>query len=426
MLLVTSIMNNGNETDLINQRNAVNSWLSLGFRVISTNTAEEIASLEHTFSDIAFVELERTGLEQYGKPVPYISDMLEILHENSWDEEEICGIINSDIYLKNIESAQEIEDLFAEVPSRLVCLHRYDIDTIEDMDGEYYFSGIDAFFLKRKHLPLSADEGFTLGRPEWDHWMVYTALKHDLNIVEVKNALAFHVRHKQRWKASESNAMGSSVHQDNRGEEYYYKTNLALQDMDNRILLRHTEGEECVWDNQSQIYVEEDLNEMAAIEMQRHETEAVRFPLGIGYYKEGKFYRVCVAHRNEYWQNEILVSKRGAVAANVPKAGEVMGYVDFMRTELSEHLGRFYIYSAGRAGKAMLDGLLYHGLRPLGMVDRDENLQGTQYLGTPIYSPRVFKQRDDYDTVLIISNLYIDEIYEELSQLVPKERLVII
>lgn len=426
MLLVTSIMNNGNEIDLINQRNAVNSWLSLGFRVISTNTAEEIVSLESAFSNISFVELKRTGLERYGKSVPYISDMLGILHEKSCDNEEICGIINSDIYLKNIESAQEIEDLFAEEPSRLVCLHRYDIDTIEDMDGEYYFSGIDVFFLKRKNLPLFADEGFALGRPEWDHWMVYTALKHDLNIVEVKNALAFHVRHKQRWKASESNAMGSSVHRDNRGEEYYYKTNLALQDMENRILLRHIEGAECVWDNQPKIYVEKDISEIADIEMKRHQREAVRFPLGIGYYKEDKFYRVCVAHRNEYWPNEILVSKRGAVDANAPKAGEVMGYIDFMQTELSKHLGRFYIYSAGRAGKAMLDGLLYHGLRPLGMIDRDQNLQGTQYLGTPIYSPEVFKQREGYDTVLIISNLYIDEIYEELSQLVPKERLIII
>lgn len=427
MLLVTSIMVNGNETDLMNQRNAVDTWIALGFEVISTNTAEEISVLENTFSDITFVELERTGLEQYGKPVPYISDMLKALYAHITDDEGICGIINSDIYLRNIENLQEIENLFADGRSRLVCVHRYDIEDKEELDGTYYFSGIDVFLLKRRDLSLFADEGFALGRPEWDHWMVYTACMHQMQIMEVKNAIAFHVRHKQRWLSSESNAMGSSGSQDGRGENYYYKTNTVLSDIANRVLLRHEDVASCVWNKCPEIYVEKDLAEMAAIEMRRHHTDAIRFPLGIGYYKGDKFYRVCVAHENVHWQNEILVSKsKSYVTTDVPRAGEPMGYMDFMQTELSQRLGRFYVYPAGRAGKAMVDGLLHHKLYPLGMVDRDENLQGTTYLDIPIYGPEVFRQREEYDTVLIISNLYVDEIYRKLQEIVPEDRLVII
>lgn len=420
-------MNNGIEEDLRNQRNAICTWLALGIQVLSVNTVEEIYTLKGEFPEIKFIELERTGMKKYGKPVPYIFDMLEVLYENSITDEEICGIINSDIYLKNIEDTRIIENLFLENENRLVGLHRYDIEKSEDLDGQYYFSGIDVFFLKRKYLKSFCDEGFALGRPEWDHWMVYTAEKNDLIYTEIKNALAFHVKHKQRWKPSESNALGTTVQAQNNGEKYYCTTNQVLQDTARRMVLPcGGEVADCIWENFPELYVEPDMCEVADIEMKRHCTDAIRFPLGIGYYRDNRFYRVCALHTDAYWKKELLVNRVGAKQNEVPLVGEIMGYIDFMRTELPKKLGRFYLYSAGRAGKAMLDGLLYHGLRPLGFVDRDKNIQGTSYLDVPIFGLDVLEKKQEYDHVLLISNLYIDEIYRNLSKIVPGERLIMI
>ena len=48
-----------------------------------------------------------------------------------------------------------------------------------------------------------------LGRPEWDHWFVLEASRAGITAREIKNKMAFHIRHKQRWTASESNKMAT-------------------------------------------------------------------------------------------------------------------------------------------------------------------------------------------------------------------------
>ena len=77
--------------------------------------------------------------------------MLQILSDNACEEKELCGIVNSDIFLKNI-LAEEIQEQFVEDENKVLIMHRYDIDDENDIAGEYYFSGIDAFFFQNNYI----------------------------------------------------------------------------------------------------------------------------------------------------------------------------------------------------------------------------------------------------------------------------------
>lgn len=428
MLIITSVMNNGNPDDLLNQQMAVKSWIRTGFRVLSVNTKEEIAASCGFFSEVEFVEPSRTGLKQYGKPIPYIYDMLKILEEKSGQADEICGIINSDIILRGL-TASGLQRLLEEQGECILCLHRYDIDTSEDMDGTYYFSGIDAFFMRRKSIRIFEISDCALSKPEWDHWIVYSAVKNKLQVKEIKNALAFHIRHRQRWTPMESNAIGSTGKGDSLGEEYYDVTNQVLENLDNQILLEDGSSpvEFMTIGNGADIYTDRDLYRLAQIEMERHDTKAVTFPVGIGYYKGNQFCRICASHgRFRRGRNGILVCKPGADTEKTAHLGEIAAYLDFPRIMSKEQLGRFYIYPAGRAGRLMLECCQWNDRRPLGFVDKDPRLQGTTYKGAAVYGPEVLLRTEEYEKILIVSNLYIEEIYEELKEIVPEEKLIVI
>ena len=425
MLLITSMMNNGKKADILNQQEAVRTWKDMGFRVLSANIKEEIYTLKKDFQDIEFVELKRSGKERYGKPIPFIFDMFRILEQYA-KESELCGIINSDIYLRNLES-EDLEDALKGSTEKILCAHRYDILEKDDMDGEYYFSGIDAFFMRKETLRIFEDSACALSKPEWDHWVVYHALLNHIKVFEIKNAVAFHVKHEQRWTPFESNSIGRSGKKDVYGEEYYDLTNQALADIEGRILLKRDVPEELLVTEQERpyFYFEEDALRLAGMEMNRHQADAVKCPLGVGYFRGKDFKRICALH-GDLAEKEICIYKHGAEKGKTANIGEIAVYVDFMQTKEAKSLRRFYVYSAGRAGKLMIDCLLWNHIMPLGFIDKDSNLCGTTYKGVPVFGLEALGNTKDYDKILIVSNLYVEEIYQELSRLVEKENLLVV
>ena len=91
-LIATSI----SPDNIENQRNAVTSWLKLGYHVVSVNSQEEINVLQKDFRDIGFERVTRTGAAITGKPLIFLDDILTMLSRDGGD---IVGIINSDIIL---------------------------------------------------------------------------------------------------------------------------------------------------------------------------------------------------------------------------------------------------------------------------------------------------------------------------------------
>lgn len=429
MLIATSLMYSKDNLEIEKQKKAMQTWKDIGFRVISSNVIEEIEVLREVFPDVFFVELKRSGKELTGKPFPFIYDMLQALKGNTQKEDDICGIVNSDIFLKNI-SAEEIQAYFRVSDNRVLIMHRYDIDEEEDTKGEYYFSGIDVFFFERKYISIFPDKGFMLGRPEWDHWFLYEADNAGMQILEIKNKLAFHIKHRQRWTASESNQMASKqknqVKKQSFDEEYYYRTNELMANLQNRILLGSPEGipsetvikQDGFWDDGNR-------ENLMRWEKESFSIEDVPESIGVLYFKDNRPFRLCALHR-QVKENVDGTFSLGEILENERDKGNILKYIDFKDFDFVKSLGKVYVYPAGRAARLLIDCLDAYHIPVLGMVDRDESLWGKTYMGKEIFGLSVLDDAFSYDHVIIASNLYVKEIYEGLSKSIDSDKLIVL
>lgn len=428
MLVVTSLMYSENIEELEKQKKAIRTWSDIGFNVISCNVQEEIDQLRVYYPDLSFHELKRSGKEITGKPFPFIYDMLQILEKNSI-EDEICGIINSDIFLKGID-IREIENHFIYNDNSILIFHRYDINTDNDIDGEYYFSGIDVFFFLKKIISIFPDKKFMLGRPEWDHWFLYEAEKNGIKILEWKNKVAFHIKHVQRWTAKDSTTM--VVKQKNVrdnisfDEEYYYKTNTIMSDLSNRIL--KNEGkffDSIAVEKRGNYYVDVDRDKLLEWEKRTYHYDRINEATGVLYFKDRKAYRICILHRKEKINENGTFSLAEIHESERPK-GNILKYIDFKKFDFVKELGRTYLYPAGRASRLLADCLKTYEIPILGFIDRDISLRGKKFLEKEIFDLSALEKEDEYDHIIIISNLYVKEIYNQMCKIVDKKKLIVL
>ena len=418
MLIATSLMYSQDEYEMQKQLKSIQTWKNIGFEVISCNVAEEIILLKPLFRQITFVELARSGKEQTGKPFPYIYDILQALKQNTYNSNEICGIINSDIFLKHLPR-EALQSYFYSTPDTVLILHRYDIENELDTEGEYYFSGIDVFL----------DRGFMLGRPEWDHWFLGEAVKAGMKVREIKNKLVFHIKHKQRWTPSESNKMASKSRKKNicLSEKYYFETNEIMADLSNRIFLKSN-----VLTNRNELLIRngcfyDDIERQNILQWERevYEREEDVESVGLVYFKDSKAYRICALHREivSNDQNKVIL---GNMFPQERSKGSILRYVDFQQLDFVKNLGRVYIYPAGRAARLLLDCMDTYHIPVLGLVDRDRSLWNTECQGHRINSLEALLNGDTFDHVLIATNLYVKEIYQSLKEIVDEEKLIVI
>lgn len=426
MLIATSLMYSDDTYEIEKQKKAMQTWEDIGFEVISCNVEEEITKLKPVFTDVRFVELTRSGKEQTGKPFPFIFDILQALKRNTVDDGELCGIVNSDIFLLNV-TMSDMEAFFKEKPDTVLIMHRYDIDDEKDTKGEYYFSGIDAFFFQRQYIDVFPDKSFMLGRPEWDHWFLYEADKAGMHVLEVKNKVAFHIKHKQRWTAKESTGMvvkkDTLKKSTSFDEAYYHDTNVLLSDLSHRRVLGTLPQKGEFLATADGYYDDIDREDMLQWEKDCYgeSFESV----GVLFFKENKPYRVCALHR------KVEAVENGAFALgeffeNEKAKGNILRYIDFKSFDFAKKLGRVYVYPAGRAARLLVDCLQEYGIEVLGMVDKDSALWGKSYLGNQIFDLSVLDHKNSYDSVLVASNLYVREIYEELKQRVDDNKLIVL
>ena len=428
MLIATSLMCSIDPYEIEKQKRAMDTWKNMGFRVISCNVEEEIEVLIEYFPKVCFVKLPRSGKEIIGKPLPFIYDILRALEQNIAEAGEICGIVNSDILVKNLPKEALKEYLLKKKESILI-LHRYDVADEEDVEGEYYFSGIDAFFFSSDFLSVFPDKGFMLGRPEWDHWFLHEAVKAGMQIREIKNKVAFHIRHKQRWTASDSNkAVNTRAKKElQSGEEYYYETNEIMADLSQQIVLQ----DNCLQEREDAVvpvkcmYHDIDREELLGWEQDKYCRGKQVESVGLLYFKNQKAYRICALHRETLSQIHGKVSL-GDIFENERDKGAILRYVDFKDLDFVKDLGRVYIYPAGRAARLLLDCMNTYHIPVLGMIDRDVSLQGTMCQGHKILEPEILENKEDYDHVLIATNLYVREIYESLKKITDADKLIVL
>lgn len=427
MLIATSLIYSSDEYEINKQRKAMQTWRNIGFDIISCNVKEEINKLIDIFPEVRFEELKRSGKEETGKPFPFIYDMLRVLQTNC--QNDVCAIVNSDIFIKNL-NGNILKSFFSSHKDTMLILHRYDIDDEKDERGEYYFSGIDVFFFLCHFLPDIPDKGYMLGRPEWDHWFVYEATRAGIEVKEIKNKMAFHIKHKQRWTASDSNKMIknqiSKFNEYNIDEEYYFKTNELMADLSKRIYYDDNFfGEKESVRKHQGYYCDINRDELLKWERNKLQESNGEESVGILYFKERKPYRLCASHCQLKKREDGLFTI-GEIFEGERDKGNILKYVDFKDFDFFHSLKNVYVYPAGRAARLLIDCLDSYNVSVLGMIDRDETLHGKTYKGKTIFGLSVLDEKEVYDYVIIATNLYVKEIYESLSKKVSKEKLIVL
>jgi predicted O-linked N-acetylglucosamine transferase (SPINDLY family) len=173
---------------------AVNSWLLLGFHVISVNSISEINQLSPLFPGVTFVPASRSATPIVGKPLIYLDDLLAALKESG---ASLCGLINSDIVLYNCKEFPAFLE-YHRVTS-LVYGPRLDVDTVQKPEGVLYQCGRDYFFFDHFFINLVPTSSFSIGSPWWDIWLPLVAEHSGYQLIQPLDWIALHKRHSRKW-----------------------------------------------------------------------------------------------------------------------------------------------------------------------------------------------------------------------------------
>jgi hypothetical protein len=179
--------------DLNNQREAIDSWLNIGFQVVSFNGEEEMSALRPHFPDVEFVIPEKTAEIKYGKPFIYLEDILDYFDHQ---DIRICGIVNSDIHFRN----SALYDLVVtEAVNSLVYGARVEVTSLQEEAGIMDIWGFDYFFFDKHFIPYFPAEDFCLGIPWWDFWIPLILLGYKLPVKRIVTPHAYHEIHPRRY-----------------------------------------------------------------------------------------------------------------------------------------------------------------------------------------------------------------------------------
>lgn len=194
--------------DLALQAATVASWIACGFDVISVNGAAEADAVRKAFPDVMVLPVSATAERFAKKPVPFIHDMLKVLRQaiaarGLAPASCVVGIINADIYLRNVPGLGDF--IRREANGSLLCGPRVDVPDAasftgyQPTGGETYALGYDYFFLSGAALEDFADSPFCMGMPFWDYWMPLVTLLKGMPLKTFTSPVALHVHHETRW-----------------------------------------------------------------------------------------------------------------------------------------------------------------------------------------------------------------------------------
>lgn len=130
----------------------------------------------------------------------------------------------------------------------------------------------------------------------------------------------------------------------------------------------------------------------------------------------------CKAEEYEAYKNGRHVLQKCQVcicSVNVEEDYELV----FMKNKLK---GRVLLFPAGIRSRSWLSryGSSLETTDIVGFVDNDVVKQDTMLDGLKVYSPEVLKDVDFYDKVLVNTRYYTEEIYEQLSGIIPKDKII--
>jgi glycosyltransferase involved in cell wall biosynthesis/tetratricopeptide (TPR) repeat protein/GT2 family glycosyltransferase len=192
--------------DMESQVKAIESWKKLGFNVVSLNCKQEIEMLQQSFPDVQFVQARRNAKGTLGKPYVYFDDFLEFFKDI---DSEICGIVNSDIYLVHDEGI--ISFIRKESKNSMVYGSRVEIESLNDLNGKFYDDGFDFFFFHKSFLSCFPKSETFIGVTWWDFWAPLILALEGVKIKQLVSPFAYHISHPNRWDEKQWVYMGRHI-----------------------------------------------------------------------------------------------------------------------------------------------------------------------------------------------------------------------
>jgi hypothetical protein len=188
------------------QLRAISTWRQQGGRILSINSEEEIKEIKGHFPDIDFVAPRRTAKTVYGKPYPYVYEMLKTAEKLSHPREMIV-LLNSDNFLVDQATARfsQIHEKLLQGNLGLIFSSRKEVDSPL---GSYniYLQGFDSFFFLAESISQLRESQFIFGLPWWDYWLPLEFERTQAIGMSVLS-LTSHQYHTSRWSESSYQAL---------------------------------------------------------------------------------------------------------------------------------------------------------------------------------------------------------------------------
>jgi len=190
MLAITTISPNHKNFDV--QKQAIDSWIKAGYKVVSLNASEEIETLI-AFENVEFIETKRTNEVLFKKPYVIVSALIDYFKTTDF---ETCILINSDIIINSTD--QQTEELMKNAEKGVVIINRHDYtENIEH--SRLYKVGFDGFVINKKWVNSFPQSILCLGQCFWDYWVPYVCVLQKIPIYRHKGKYLFHKAHEMQY-----------------------------------------------------------------------------------------------------------------------------------------------------------------------------------------------------------------------------------
>jgi hypothetical protein len=182
---LTSIAPNPTRVDA--QRAFLASWRMAGLEPVSFNHASEFEWLKSAYPDVEFVGTERTAMTQFGKHLVRVNTMLDWIAEHN----ETALLINADLRVQ--AQPAQFEHLGRLAKDGMPYLLQYNCYADGSMKVEP--CGISAFVVHPLFVKLYGESFLCFGKPWWDYWVPFVALRAQVPLYCPTTILAFHTDH---------------------------------------------------------------------------------------------------------------------------------------------------------------------------------------------------------------------------------------
>lgn len=483
--LVTSIAPKNVE----NQKRAICSWTRQGFRVISCNVKAERQLVEPLFPEVEFVEVTRDAGELVGKPCPYIYDMLKVLEKKAGgicgivNSDIHLRSITREMYLFLLEEAEK-SPLFMrrQEIKELSCMDSLDsrmffggIDVFLFQKDLIHEIGDDGLIMGQAMwdywLPIMFDKHGIRIRE-----LINPVIFHVTHTVQwnddITDVISWDICRKHFQTVRQEEAV---FYLKDRFFQLISKPDLAVcylseEEKHKKLLIveaaagmaggldrqkfpnitcigkKYDSGDDTGFDYVIELPYRIEMNDAFAAAciwiMENYQISAARLPVYLRGNRSGAMKiencndRMLDHFNRDIWP--IIIRKSGSCCNGLTERAELPSCRICLCSVIVEEdeatiwerdkiPGRIVIFPAGHIAKTWVKRFLPVAKEAtvLGFSDHLPGLHHKVIENLEIVPPEALKNMEWYDKVLIITNLYADEIYSQLMETIPRERLFI-